>query len=288
VEVLPSWTVWRDRAKASIDAKQWHEAVAHFSKAIDLKPDDAYCRHFRGLAHSELDQWDKALEDYAAAAELKPTDLWYCDQHGFACAQLGQWEKAAAVFEHLTTLRAPYARAWYFLALLQLQRGDRAGYRKVCSRMLERLGETTDLGHAYWTTWACVLAPDAVTDWTKPLNLAEKVHAANPTSYDRTNNLGAVLYRAGRFKEAVHRFTEAEAVFKPNRGAWTTIVYNSLFQAMAQHQLGHTAEAARRLEKAVQAIDGPPPETGQEDWNRRLTLQLLRREAEELLAKKSQ
>jgi tetratricopeptide (TPR) repeat protein len=291
-ELAVPWTTWRDKAKASLQAKRWDEAVAHFSKAIDLNPDDAFCWHFRGSAHRGLGQWDQALADYAKAAELKPTDPRYCTSKGFACAQLGQWERATATFEHTTTLQVDCPLAWYYLALVELQRGDRGRYRKVCARMLERFGQSTSTDAAYWTPWTCVLAPDAVADWTKPLQLAEKAHADDGKSYDRINHLGAVLYRAGRFKEATQRLTEAEAAFKQTPSTGSTVVYNWLFQAMAHHRLGHAAEAASWLEKAVQEIDQPSPETAQDkatkNWNRRLTLQLLRRDAEELLTNNCQ
>src|SRR5262249_21172155 len=124
------------------------------------------------------------------------------------------------------------------------------------------------------------------------LQLAEKAHAADGKNYDKINQLGAVLYRAGRFKEAAQRLTEAEAALQASPNMRTTIIYTWLFQAMAHHQLGRRAEAARCLKKAVQEIDEPSPraarDTGATSWNRRLTVQLLRREAEELLAKKSQ
>ena len=91
--------------------------------------------------------------------------------------------------------------------------------------------------------------------------------------------------------KAYTQLTEAEAAFKQTPSTPSSIVYNWLFQAMAHHRLGHTAEAASWLEKAVQAIDQPSPETAQDpdtkSWNRRLTLQLLRREAEELMKKES-
>ena len=136
-----------------------------------------------------------------------------------------------------------------------------------------------------------MLAPDAVADWTKPLQLAEKARADDGKGYHKITKLGAVLYRAGRFKEAAQRLAEAEVAFQQTPNAGSTIVYTWLFQAMAHHRLGHAAEAASWLEKAVQEIDEPSPKTTQDaatnDWNRRLTLQLLRREAEELLAKKS-
>ena len=59
--------------------------------------------------------------------------------------------------------------------------------------------------------------------------------------------------------------------------------------AMTHHRLGHADEARQWLDKAVQKIEQAQQE-GQATsggaalaWNRRLTLQLLRREAEELL-----
>jgi tetratricopeptide (TPR) repeat protein len=172
-----------------------------------------------------------------------------------------------------------------------LQRGDRAGYRKVCSRMLERFDRSANADDAYWIVWTCVLVPDAVADWTKPLKMAEKAHADDGANYDKNNHLGAVLYRAGRFKVAAQRLTEADAIFKRTPSMRSTIVYNWFFQALAHQRLGHAAEAASWLEKAVQSIDEPSETTAQDPatntWNRRLTLQLLRREAEELLKKES-
>jgi hypothetical protein len=58
---------------------------------------------------------------------------------GRAFAQLEEWQKAAESFEHATTMKAEDARVWYYLALLELQRGDRAAYRKVCSTLLRTL-----------------------------------------------------------------------------------------------------------------------------------------------------
>src|SRR5213075_3272578 len=106
----------------------------------------------------------------------------------------------------------------------------------------------------YWTTWTCVLAPDALADWTKPLQLAEKAHVSAPNDFDRINLLGSVLYRAGRFEEAAQRLTVAHAAFKEAPSKRSTIIYNWLFQAMVQHRLGHAAEAASWLEKGIREI----------------------------------
>jgi tetratricopeptide (TPR) repeat protein len=111
--------------------------------------------------------------------------------------------------------------------------------------------------------------------------------AADPKNFDKLMYLGAVLYRAGRLEEAAQRLTEAEAAFKAADNPNNSIIYNWLFQAMTEYGRGRSQEAKRLLAKAVKDIEQPPPERPQDgtaiSWNRRLTLQLLRREAEALL-----
>jgi serine/threonine protein kinase/tetratricopeptide (TPR) repeat protein len=222
---------------------------------------------------------------------LLPKNLQLATLHGRAYAELEEWQNAAAAFEQATTLTPDSPLAWYFLALVHLQRGDHVGYRMACSRMLARFGQSASADDAYWLVWTCVLGPDAVADWTKLLKLVEKTHAEGGKDYDALNHLGAVLYRAGRIDEAAQALTDAEAAFQQIPSMRSTIAYNWLIQAMTQHRLGHTVEAASWLKKAVQDIDDPSPKTAQDRaknaWNRRLTLQLLRREAEELLKKES-
>jgi tetratricopeptide (TPR) repeat protein len=236
-----------------------------------------------------MGRWKESVADHTRAIELAPQSPQLHICRGSAYAELEEWQKAAEAFEHVTTTWPDFPAAWYNLALLELRRGDRAGYGKVCSNMLER-ERLANADAAYWTAWTCVLAPDAVADWAKPLRIAEKAYADQASNFDLITNLGAVLYRAGRFKEAAQRLAEAEAAFPQSPTPRGSIAYNWLFQAMVQCQLGNTEEAASWFKKAVQEID--EPKTAQDPatirWNRRLSLQLLRHEAEELLAKKSQ
>ena len=137
------------------------------------------------------------------------------------------------------------------------------------------------------TVWTCIQVPDAIEDWTPLTHWAEKTLTADPNSFDRLNALGALLYRAGRFEEAARRLREADAAFRQANRPTMTIASTWLFLALAHERLGHPDEARQWLAKAVREIDQPSPERAKinQVWNRRLTLGLLRREAEALVGR---
>jgi hypothetical protein len=104
--------------------------------------------------------------------------------------------------------------------------------------------------------------------------------AASRPSNTRLNTLGAVLYRAGRFEEAVHQLGRAVEV----EGGGTAL--DALFLAMAHQKLGHSEEARRwlRLGTAVEPIAVRNPGViGDSSWNFALELEILRREARTMI-----
>jgi tetratricopeptide (TPR) repeat protein len=162
---------------------------------------------------------------------------------------------------------------WRGLTLAQLAVGDAQGYRKTCADMLQRMGNTEKPGDANTMAWMCVLIPNAVTDLTRPVQLAEKSVAARRDWYN-LNTLGATLYRAGKFDAAIQRLNEA--IKLEGEGGSE---FDWLFLAMSHHRLGHAAEARRWLNKAARWMEQNP----RPDWGTRLELQLLRREAESVI-----
>jgi tetratricopeptide (TPR) repeat protein len=244
----------------------------------------------------------EAFAAYLEACRLNPAlgceelvaQAWAYGARGRAPMELGQWDKATADFAKAIELKQSDPLPWYCQALACLQRGDVEGYRKLCADMLGQFGSAAKTDTAHPAVWTCVLAADAVADWKVPLQLAEKDVADNPNNYRALNQRGAVLYRAGRYQEAIQRLTEAEASYQPDTKNLSPIAYNWVFLAMAHRRLGHIEEAKKWRDKAVQGIDQEmqkkpeqPAAANPLPWNRRLTLQLLRREAEGLLATKS-
>jgi WD40 repeat protein/tetratricopeptide (TPR) repeat protein len=256
-----------------------------YSLVIAFFPFHAEAYYRRGLAYARFHQWDRAYADFQMAVTLKPDHAEARYQLGLFVA-LSRWKGAFA--DYARALVPIPARAQYLDALARLGSGDRDGYRRVCAETLERFGQTEDAVAANYVAWASVLAAGAVRDLDQPIRLAARALDADPKKDAYAVTLGATLYRAGRFREAGQRLEKAgnpnEA--DPTKATLYSPAYRWLFLAMAHQRLGHAGEARRWLDRAVQwmkrqAKDPSNPAEG--TWNRRLTLQLLRREAEALL-----
>jgi tetratricopeptide (TPR) repeat protein len=246
-----------------------HDAVAHGDLGKFLE-DQARCQE----AEAELNE----------AIKLQPEHGEFWVLRGWAYADRQQWEKASADFVKATECKEPDEGAWYSRALLHLRDGNQGGYRRICAEMLQRF----DTG----ATWTCTLAPNSGADPARIVGLAEKLLAESSRDHWHVHQLGAALYRADRFAEAVERLTEAtELSSHPYR---TNMLHTWFFLAMAHHRLGHAAEARRWLDKAVhgteEALKLPAEPPGKSihpsprpHWDQKLTLHLLRREAEEQL-----
>jgi tetratricopeptide (TPR) repeat protein len=65
-------------------------AIAHFTKAIQLKPDDAFAYGNRGSAYDHKGHYDQAIADYSKAIELKPDDAIAYGSRGLTYEELGR------------------------------------------------------------------------------------------------------------------------------------------------------------------------------------------------------
>lgn len=85
---------YNNRGNAYIDLKKYNEAIADFTKALELKPDYAEAYLNRGTVYDELKKYNEAIADYSKAIELKPDyDLAYNDR-GLTYYHLQKYEEA--------------------------------------------------------------------------------------------------------------------------------------------------------------------------------------------------
>jgi len=313
---------WLTRQSPDYDAEaSWQMAAWYLDRLVAARPHDAVAHLARGRAQVELGQLDGATADFALALRLGPRDdvlarcrayweeyeieerwltgLWFLERLaeeqpldwyvpariGKANGRLAQFEPSLRGYSRALALHDTDPTLWRAGAVLYLHVGDVEGYRTACEQMLRHYTQTTT-GQDYEVAWVCSIGPGAVTDWARPVQVAEKSVAISPKNSAYLTALGAVLYRAGRYEEALGRLDEAmkENTYGGSLSCW-------LFLALAHHRLGHAAEARSYLDKAAAWLDQSTPEKPRDArmgatpvlWSHWLEAQLLRCEAEAVI-----
>lgn len=138
----------------------------------------------------------------------------------------------------LCGLTAEAWRPWYRLAIAELARGDTEGYRRACTGMIRRFGNTPNAGTASNVVYACTACPLAGEDGLRLVALgqrAARLFAGNERA------CSATLYRAGAYASALTQFEVAAKAFRRRSWDW-------LFLAMIRHRLGDAARARQSYE----------------------------------------
>jgi tetratricopeptide (TPR) repeat protein len=100
------------RGNAYLELQRTQEAMADYSKALDLEPTDARAWRSRGTAYYRLGQPGKALADFGQAIQLDPQNPLGWNNQGWAYIDLGQPSKALAAFAKAIQLDGKFIQAW--------------------------------------------------------------------------------------------------------------------------------------------------------------------------------
>jgi tetratricopeptide (TPR) repeat protein len=170
------------RARAFLVLKLPDKAIAEANRAVEMQPRSLLARLARGEIYLGQKKWDAALGDYNVVVEIQPDDAGSLEIRADLLARGGQWTQAAADFKKLTMMSLQATRPWYLAyrhALALLAAGKTGEYRQACTSILEQLKDTDEPEGAFFTAWTCALAPEAGTDFTLPIQLAEKALSSN-------------------------------------------------------------------------------------------------------------
>jgi uncharacterized protein (TIGR03067 family) len=288
------------------ERKEWDQAIAVYSQAIQLDPKHIDAFLYRGDAHLAAGNHDEALADLAAALRLKPklekayldSAVTFTNQGEYEKAQLrcaavikindrssvaymtrsnahvmlGQWDRAAADYVKAVALMRgiPQTSVSFSEACRLLGTGHRADYRKFCAQMVKLSGEVRTADEVHHIARMCVLAPDSGIDSAVAVRLAERAVKGQRTPW-HLQDLGLAHYRAGQFDLAIQR------VHQSGSAGWKASPTNWLITAMAHHRRGQADEAHMWLDWARRS---PFPYVHPHEA---MTYQLLRREAEALV-----
>jgi tetratricopeptide (TPR) repeat protein len=285
------------RARAWMERKHWTEAEAAFDEAVVARPFDTAILLERARFLAAHSQGPKADDDFARAYILgnrepalldtissseslfrraiaesagSAAPLWA--KRGEFLAKRQLWTEGAADFGEAVRLEPENLAYRRPLILTLLAAGDHTDLRRSRTDMLDRFRMTTDPMIADYVARLSAMAVSEEPNLSETVRLAELAVNGAPEHQkaDLLNTLGAALYRAGRFAEAVRRLDEGiQRGGRSSEADW-------VFLAMTHHRLGHHDEARRWLE---QFRDFSPSLDPSAFWDE-LEIRLLRAEAE--------
>jgi len=240
---------------------------------------------------AEVREEEAALKDVMRVrrrlADAHPGEKEYQERLALAHGRLGRFyieqdetEKAEDEFARAIELDGDARYPWYLPALVRAAVGDEKGYRAACRTVLDCFEKSDEREVLNQVAWTCAIGSDVIDDYRRVVKLTDRTLAdVDQPMHHLQNTRGAVLYRAGRFDDAVEQLEEAVADHWKGGTAW-----DWFFLAMAHHEIGNTSDAQEWLDKAIEWMDDDSDEDQPElGWDQQLELEMLRREAESLI-----
>ena len=328
--------VLRRRSRAYVETNRWGPALTDLDRIIAQDAATWFDWQLAGDAHRALQRWDMAATAYQRALEGNPESVSLLSRCVEAAAESADWTTVESSLMRLAERQPGDHEVLTQLATVQLARGDQEAYAESCRGLVERFAKTTDPQIANAVSWTCSLSEQPVNP-EAALRLAETARLSDPNSDRYAYTLAAASYRLGKYKDAydlleqvrqmrtanistatdgalrqstkpasppVGQFpvpvpleADAAQLYQPSTGS----VWDWLYLAMVQSELGKPDEAARSLDVAERwfAERGPAAdaatgqqagvsETGPYDlslipWPRRLELKILLEQARRLV-----
>jgi WD40 repeat protein/regulator of sirC expression with transglutaminase-like and TPR domain len=247
------WTVFRDRGLDHLGSQARGGAVEQFSKAIELKPDEASLWHMRARAYCEQKQFDKALADCSKAIELDPTLAVAWGNRGGAYDELKQYGKAIADHSKAIELDPTCAAAWQnrgsaYRELMQYEKAL-ADHSKAIELDPTLVAAWGNRGVAY--LWLKQYEK-ALPDFSKAIELDPKDALA-------WGNRGLAYYELKQYGKAIADSSKAVELDPTNAVAWSN-------RGLAYYELKQFEKAAADLTQAAEAASDEPSALNNLAW----------------------
>jgi hypothetical protein len=280
-----------ERTDESKEAEREMAALLDGAQSLLAKPEGTAAASRRAMQVYDA-QWSQMRADTFPEDTLGIAARYAGLAYFFASAQR---DKEAADFVGKAVLNAQrranpaaLANTLYHIALMQLRLGDETGYRAACKALVDLSFDSTDYVTDARPIWTPCLAPGALDDLNMHVKRAEEYLAKTPQSERHFGLylLGAAHYRAGQYALAIQPLEQSIAEFPIGLSAVTHWMnYPRLFLTMSKWQLGQKEDASHLLAETLPAVDKELQSLSL-NWNRRVTLELLRDEAEALIQEK--
>jgi serine/threonine protein kinase/WD40 repeat protein/tetratricopeptide (TPR) repeat protein len=221
--------------------------VERYTARINQNPSDTEAYHLRAHALLNLNRRAEAIADLTQAIRLRPDDAHVLHLRARVYARgFNKLESAIADLEAA-------------MALEPSQPEIRPLLSECCNNQ----------------AWLLATGRPSQQDLDRALKLSLRAVELAPGQQVSLNTRGVVLYRAGRYAEAV---TILDQSLEAGRGQFDA--FDLFFLAMAHHHLGHRDQARRSFDRAAAWMSHPGPLDAQQGKE----LASFRAEAEAVLA----
>ena len=97
-----------DEATISKEKQKWYkEALKHYTRAIQLDPNQVSAYNNRGNAYRNLEDYNSAIDDYNRVIMLNPNDAEAYSNRGLAYQDIGDYKEAIQTMTQCNTTRPP-------------------------------------------------------------------------------------------------------------------------------------------------------------------------------------
>jgi tetratricopeptide (TPR) repeat protein len=189
-----------------LEASRRHDddlAIAEFSDALQLKPDDPIAHYNRANVYGDKGDYDKAIADYSEAIRFEPDYVAAYKDRGKAYGYKGDWVKAIADESEAIRLNPQFVEAYYTRGIFDERNGD---YSKAAADFTKAITLNPDYVEAYNSlAWLMAVCPDvSVRNGEYAVEYAKKACELTVWNDDSLlSTLAAAYAEAGRFDNAV-------------------------------------------------------------------------------------
>ncbi|MCP4709225.1 MAG: protein kinase [Planctomycetes bacterium] len=319
-EVLPSKMIQQEPmyrsflSQAHYRLEQWQKARELSENSLTVGGAEEYDYLQLALIHSKLDDKEKALHyfnqfkelisknpslsnDYIIymnaetelLLEIPDSELIYENNsitwkiRGSMLAGRGDWKQAVSSFDQAIKCDPDYPFFFNWKARAQVGNEDIEGYLQTCTEILHFHDQSQNYIRNRSIISTFLFSSEAVEDWDKLLDFAEKYEKSIPyPKWDDTNGLiGCIHYRAGNPTKALAKFEEAIEDMELKGKPLHSYPYTPYFLAMTHYKLGNIEEAHHWYKQGIEWME--QQDTNIVSWSTKLAMRKIRQEAEEMI-----
>ena len=221
------------------------QAIEHYRRAVDLRPDYAEAHYNLGRLLVENGQVDDAIAHYERAAAINPADAEAQNNLGVTLFGIGRADDAIAHYQKALEIQPDYAEASCNLASALIAKGDFDG---AIGRYTVCLAAIPDQEEARYNFASALLrrgrTDEAILQYQKVLQL-------HPDSADAHANLGSAWLAQRSVRDAIAEYTKALQISPENLAALSNLAW--LLATSADPTVRNGSEAVRLAERADSA-----------------------------------